>query len=285
VVSPLTAAIGAQVDGLDLRRPLDEEQRAEVREALMRHLVLFFRDQDVTADQQLDFATTFGPPYLTQMTPDQPGSIWAELEDTPENPPKADYWHTDVAFLDRTPDVAVLSMLDAPLVGGDTLWASLYEVYDALSPTMQHIVGDLDLDLDLGRPFEAATTRMYGRQHYEDVASAFAKVRHPLVRIHPVTGRSALFLCGAFMQGIAGATDHESDALLALLCGGLDDPNVQCRWRWRQHDLVVWDERCTNHRANADHAPAYRRVRRCLAGGGVPTGPSGRTSPSVGENR
>ena len=90
------------------------------------------------------------------------------------------------------------------------------------------------------------------------------------MRVHPETGRRALFLCGAYMRGIVGMNDDESAALLTFLRTRLDDPNVQCRWRWRPHDVVMWDERCTNHRAAADHYPHYRKITRCLAGGSAP---------------
>ena len=90
--------------------------------------------------------------------------------------------------------------------------------------------------------------------------------------MHPETGRPALYLCGAFMRGIVGMHPDESKALLDFLQSRLNDPNVQVRWRWRQHDLAIWDERCTNHRAMSDHYPNYRMVRRCLAGEGAPQG-------------
>jgi len=94
------------------------------------------------------------------------------------------------------------------------------------------------------------------------------------VRTHPVTGRKALYLAGQFVSGIVGLLPAESDALYALLRRGVEDPNVQVRWRWQRHDVVVWDERCTNHRAVADHWPEHRLVRRCTVGASTPKGPS-----------
>jgi taurine dioxygenase len=93
-----------------------------------------------------------------------------------------------------------------------------------------------------------------------------------------VTGRPALYLCGAYVRGIAGMHADESDALLAFLRSRLHDPNAQCRWRWRRHDVAVWDERCTNHRALSDHHPSRRLIRRCTVGAGVPVGRRGRHS-------
>jgi taurine dioxygenase len=140
---------------------------------------------------------------------------------------------------------------------------------------MRAVVDLLDLDLHLGEPFRRAVTTMSGEEEYRRIAAAVPVMRHPLVRIHPETGRRALFMCGAFIEGVSGMADDESAALLGLLRARLDDPNLAVRWRWRRHDVAMWDERCTNHRANADHAPAYRRVRRCLVGTDVPVGPRG----------
>jgi taurine dioxygenase len=152
------------------------------------------------------------------------------------------------------------------------MWASLYAAYDALSPTMQELVAELELELDLGTSADAIA-RLYGDDYQREVVGRFEAVRHPLVRIHPVTRRPALYLCGAFMRGIVGLQPAESEMLLELLRSRLDDPNLQLRWRWARHDVAVWDERCTNHRGLSGHYPARRVVRRCLAGRGVPVGP------------
>jgi taurine dioxygenase len=273
-VTPVTPAIGAQVDGLDLRSPLDEAQRAEVRDALMRHLVLFFRGQDLTEDQQLAFASNFGPPVTASINKarDADALLFVTLEDSADSPPQSDRWHTDVAFVAEPPDIAVLNMRDTPTVGGDTMWLSLYAAYEALSPTMQELIAGLDLELDLGTTKDAIL-RMSGPEYLAEVLARFETVRHPLVRVHPVTGRRALFMCGSYMTGIQGMHPGEAAALLELLQARLHDPNIQCRWRWQQYDVDMWDERCTNHRGLSDHYPAHRLIRRCLVGEGVPTGP------------
>ncbi len=273
-VVPLTPAIGAEVVGIDLTRPVPEDDQAALRGALLEHLVLFAREQDLTEEEQLRVASIFGPPVSASIDRSAGAEplLFVTLEDSADDPPKADRWHTDVPFVDRPPDVAVLSMQCAPDVGGDTMWASLYEAYDRLSPAMQLLVEGLELDLDLGTSREVVR-KMYGDEYYARVVEPATFARHPLVRVHPGTGRRALYLCGAFMKGIAGMHQHESDALLSHLTSLLDDPNLSCRWRWSTHDVAIWDERCTNHRALADHYPRHRKVRRCLAGEGTPVGP------------
>jgi taurine dioxygenase len=276
-LTPLTPALGALVEGLDLRAPLAEETRERLRDALVRHLVLFFRGQPLSDAEHLAFASVFGTPNVFPTTAarglDEPLE-W--IVDGPESPPKADLWHTDVAFLERPPDAAVLCMQETPPSGGDTLWLSLHALHDALSPEMQELVADLEQDLHPGPNFRATTIHLWGEEVYRRVADRFAGARHPLVRIHPVSGRPALFLCGAYVRGIAGLHEDESDALLAFLRSRLHDPNAQLRWKWRAHDVAVWDERCTNHRALSDHFPARRVVRRCTVGEGLPVGRRGR---------
>jgi taurine dioxygenase len=282
-VEPLTPRIGAVVHGLDLSQPLDRAQRADVAVALARHLVLFWRDQDLTDDQHLAFAATFGRPNRSAYAP--AGAVGADavlewIEDGPNSPPKADLWHTDLAFLAEPPDVAVLNVLVAPPVGGDTLWVDLYGAYQSLSPPLQEAIAGLQLDLH-----PATGTLVTGGEHRQWVAyrpdPTRPGCRQPLTRLHPGTGRPALFLCGQFVAGVAGMADDESDMILTLLRSTLDDPNLQCRWHWRQGDLAVWDERCTNHRATSDHFPHRRLVRRCTAGAAAPV-PGPRAVPEAG---
>jgi taurine dioxygenase len=256
------------VEGVDATAPLSNDQRDEIRSALLEHLVLFFRDQDVTEEQQLAFASNFGPPVSSSLL-DGDEMLFVTLEDSADNPPQSDRWHTDIPFVEQPPDIAVLSMRVAPAVGGDTMWCSLYAAYEALSPALRDRINGLELELDLGTS-AGAILRAYGKEHYDAVMSRFSTVRQPLVRVHPETGKPALYLCGSFMRGIVGMQPDESAMLLDLFQSKLHDPNLQVRWQWRQHDLAMWDERCTNHRGLSDHFPQRRVVRRCLAGRGVP---------------
>ena len=264
-LEPVTAHTGAVVSGVDLREPLDDGTFAAIEKALHDHLVLFFRGQDLSDEQHLAFASRFGA--VNRSAYSDVELEW--LEDTADSPPKADLWHTDLAFLPQPPDIAVLSMRDTPAAGGDTLWANLYEVHDHLSPLLQSIVAPMRQECRRARPQPWTGDSIVYRPDPDQPAA-----EHPLVRVHPDTGRRALYLCGQFVTGIVGLRPEESDALLALLRTGVHDPNVQVRWRWQQHDLVVWDERCTNHRAVADHWPEHRLVRRCTVGAGTPKGPA-----------
>jgi taurine dioxygenase len=273
-VIPLTTAIGAEVRGVDARQPLAESTVADLHTALMEHLVLFLRAQDVSEEEQLAVAANFGPPVSASMTRDRDVEprYFVTLEDSVDSPPnKANGWHTDLPGVAQPPDVAVLSMRDTPPIGGDTLWVSLYAVYDSLSPTFQDVVADLLVEYDLGST-RAAIAEMHGLDHLRELEASLEIPRHPLVRVHPVTGRPSLYLSVDRMRGIAGMDPEESSVLLGFLVSRLDDPNFSCRWHYQQHDLVIWDERCTNHRALTDHYPQYRRIRRCFAGESMPLG-------------
>jgi taurine dioxygenase len=273
-VEVLSPAIGAIVHGVDLREPLGDARDA-IHDALMEHLVVFFRDQPLTQEQQLAFAANFGDPVPGSAAADEddPDRWFVVLEDGPDAEPKSDRWHTDVPFSATPPDIAVLTMLAPAPVGGDTMWLSLNAVWDGLSPVMQELLEPLQLEFDMG-PSKLAARELYGEEFYRQLLANEPVATHPLVRIHPVTGRPAVYLGGAFMRGIAGMHVEESDALLDFLQSRLHDPNLQVRWRWRQHDVAMWDERCTNHRGLSDHYPAHRLVRRCVVGEGVPVGPT-----------
>ncbi len=273
-ITPVTGVIGAVVDGADLSSPLSDDVAAQLHRALMDHLVLFFRGQALTDEQHLAFASRFGIPNVYPATRARGLDVPLEwIEDTADSPPKTDLWHTDVAFLPEPPEVGVINLLVNPPVGGDTMWASLYAAHDGLSPAMQEVLAPLQQELHPGEDMHAKIVGQFGAAVWDAIAAEFAGAVHPLVRVHPVTGRRALFLCGAYVRGIAGMRKEESDALLAVARARLEDPNLQCRWRWHEGDVAVWDERCTNHRALSDHFPHHRLIRRCTVGASRPVGP------------
>jgi taurine dioxygenase len=270
-VTPVTGAIGAVIDGVDLTAPLDEATVHAVRDALHAHSVLFFHGQDLDEDQQIAFASSFGTvaPYaLTRMLGgDRLTSI---IEDTADSPPDADGWHTDVSWVAEPPAYAVLNAKVIPPTGGDTMWASLFAAYDALSPVMQQLCDQLTVRHHAGADFHQRIERTVGKEIADRVDREFPPVEHPLVRTHPVTGRRALWVSGRFMDQIVGMHRDESDAFLGYLNGYVENPNFCVRWRWQPDDLAMWDEASTNHRALSDHYPQHRVMRRCTVEGTRP---------------
>ena len=189
-----------------------------------------------------------------------------------------DYWHTDVTWTAEPPDMGFLRALRVPPRGGDTMWASMTAAYEALSPAIQALLDGLDC-IHSNESFIAGTVEKLGAEKVAELGldaklrAAHPPVTHPLVRVHPETGRKALFFGGHFMERIEGLHAHESEALLALLRRHIDEPRFHCRWRWTPGDLAIWDERCTVHRGVAGHFPERREVRRCVIDGERPYGP------------
>jgi len=267
----LTGALGAVIDGVDLHQTLDDDTARMVRDALHEHSVLFFRDQELSEDEQIAFASNFGTvgPYpLTKMLGGT--ALTSIIEDTADSPPDADGWHTDVTWVSEPPAYAVLNAKVIPERGGDTMWSSLFAAYDALSPVMQHLCDQLTVCHHSGQDFHERVARTAGAELADRIAGEFPPVEHPLVRTHPVTGRRALFVSGRFMDQIVGMHRDESDALLGYLNHHIENPNFCVRWRWTAGDLAVWDEASTNHRALSDHFPAHRMMRRCTVDGTRP---------------
>jgi taurine dioxygenase len=270
-LTPTTGAIGAVVDGVDLHHPLDDATAQLLRDALHEHSVLFFHDQDLSEDEQLAFASRFGTvgQYpLAKLFGST--ALTSTIEDTADSPPDADGWHTDITWVAEPPAYAFLNAKLIPERGGDTLWASLFAAYDALSPVMQELCCQLSVRHHAGPDFRERATRAAGPEKAELIVAEFPPVEHPLVRTHPVTGRRALFVAGGFMDRIVGMHRDESDALLGFLRRHVENPNFCVRWRWIEGDLAVWDESSTNHRALSDHYPARRVMRRCTVDGGRP---------------
>jgi taurine dioxygenase len=269
-VRPCNGVIGAVVDRVDLAG-LDDDEFAAVDQALLDHQVLFFHDQPMSDDEHLAFAARFGEPSIFPVSKLLGGDTRLQyIEDTEDSPPDADDWHTDVTWIEAPPQVAVLSGRVIPEVGGDTLWSSLTAAYEALSPTMQSVCAGLTVRHHRGEEFDDRVGRFLDDEQMRRLEEGYPAVEHPLLRTHPRTGRTALFLSGLFMQEIVGMHRDESDALLGFLLRHGQNPNFQVRWRWQADDVAIWDERVTNHRALSDHYPQHRVMRRVTVDGERP---------------
>jgi taurine dioxygenase len=263
---PLAGTLGAEVDGVDLRSPLDDETVAELRRLLDCHLVLFFADHAISDDEQLALASRFGAPYVHPIgrTLGRTTAGVERIVDSVEHPPYQDRWHTDVSWDPVPPIYGFLRAVDLPSRGGDTIWASMYAAYDALSPVMQGIVEPLVAVHDMGsmRAFvEKAGAEVVARTRQQ-----FPGAEHPVVGVHPSTGRRYLNVNREFTDHIVGMHTDESAALLGLLVDHATNPNFQCRHSWTPGELAIWDERCTQHFAVADYMPERREMARVVVG-------------------
>ena len=267
-IERLAGALGAEVHGIDLARPLSAAAKHALHEAWMEHQVLFFREQAITVDQHKAFARNFGElhvhPVLQQMA-DQGHPEIVVLESDASRPIVADRWHSDVTFEKCPPLGSILRAVRVPAAGGDTMWASMYAAWAALSDAMQRLLSGLSAFHD-GGGFRAIARNEAQKKDLEARQNAV----HPVVRTHPVTGRKALFVNSVFTKGIVGMKPAESRALLGFLYEHIATPDFSVRFRWRKDSIAMWDNRCTQHRVLADALPEYRRMERVTLIGDAP---------------
>lgn len=260
----LTHSLGAEVSGIDLSRPLGPEIVETVREMFHEHQVLFFRDQDIDDEAQRDFAAHFGPlqhfAFLPPVGEELPEVHAIDIDLSRPKTSNADMWHSDATFLAEPPLGSLLRAVMLPETGGDTLWASMYAAYDALSSRVQRLIDDMTAVHDSSNSVSHAN---------KAVNSGFEPVSHPVVRTHPVTGRKALFVNKTFTTRLEGLTDRENETLLPMLTDHVRSPDFQVRFHWAPGSVALWDNRCTQHYAVADYA-GRRRMHRVVIDGDAP---------------
>jgi len=254
-VDRLTPIIGAEIAGIDLSRPLPDAQFEELRRALAENLVIFLRDQAITPAQQLEFGRRFGALHLHPAAPHEPGHPELMIIRTDADATRAngEGWHTDVSCDAEPPMGSILYIKECPSHGGDTLFASMYAAYEALSDRMKAYLDGMTAMHD-GEP---AYRGLYANLGVADKAS-YPRAEHPVVRTHPDTGRKALYVNAGFTTRLLGVPSDESAGVLRYLFQHMENPLFQCRFRWRPGSLAFWDNRCTQHRAMWDYWPHRR---------------------------
>lgn len=263
--TPVTHSIGAEIIGIDLSQPLTPENQQKILDLFHQHQVLFFREPNLDDRAQRDFAALFGPlhhfAFLPPIADDLP-EVHA-LDTDGSNMSKnynADIWHSDVTFTPSPPLGSVLRAVVLPEVGGDTLWASMYAAYEALSSRVQRLIDDMTAVHDSSQSVS----------HRANAANAnYEPTTHPVVRVHPVTGRKALFVNRVFTTRLEGVSDRENEYLLPLLTDHVRSPDFQVRFRWNTGAMAIWDNRCTQHYAVTDYT-GRRRMHRVIIEGDAP---------------
>ena len=279
-IQALAPACGAEVFGIDLADPSAHGMK-RVQQALAEHSVLFLRNQKLTPTQQLDVTRRFGSilrvPYIKHL--DQYPDIIAVLKQADERKISSfgGTWHSDFSFLEEPPSFTLLYALELPKLGGDTVWASQYDAYDNLSAAMQRLLDPLRAIQTAwphgtkGPAAGAAVSRSITMVRGDP--SADREIAQPVVRIHPVTGRKALFVNPVYTQYFEGMTEEESRPLLQFLFQHATRPEFTCRLRWAPGTLAIWDNRCLLHLAINDYDGSRRLLHRTTVAGQRAVGP------------
>ena len=281
-VRPIAGALGAEVKDIDLRQ-IDDATFAEIYEAWLEHQVLFFRDQTFTPEEQIAFAKRFGEihhhPFIKGME-DHP-DILEIIKEEGDTRAFGETWHTDQMFNPKPAKATMLFAKESPDVGGDTMFANMYQAYETLSEPMKTMIRDVKT-WSVGNRKKLSASDNHGsvrEGRYKGNEKMAAKVRdpgdlvtesaHPLVRTHPETGRKALFL-GNHAIGLDGFQDKEAKPLLDYLKAHSIHPEFTCRFRWEVGSVALWDNRCTMHRALNDYPGKRRRMHRITICGDAP---------------
>jgi taurine dioxygenase len=263
---PLSPYIGAEIHGVDLREDLSDAAIAEIRQLLLDHRVIFFRDQDITAEQHIAFAKRFGPLEIHPATPkDQENPEILRIKHGAKSRGSENFWHSDVTWRAEPSLGSILRAIEVPAVGGDTLFSSMDAAYDALSPAMQEWVCTLTAVHDISRVFAAKL-----KTSREELLAQYPLQEHPVVRTHPETGRRSLYVNTAFTSHIKGLSHKESDWLLQHLYAQAAIVEHQCRFRWQANSIAFWDNRACQHYAASDYFPVVRIMERVTIAGDRP---------------
>ena len=254
-VEPLTPVIGAEIRGVDLRKPLGNQQFAEVHDALMKHLVIFFRDQDIDLDQQKAFGRHFGQLHIHPTAPGPEGhpEVLTIKADESSKAVAGNRWHTDVSCEVEPPMGSILHMRELPPSGGDTMFANMYMAYETLSEPIKTMLEPLKA----WHESEHVHRGTLG-QKLRDGVKEYPRNLHPVVRTHPVTKRKGLYVNSGFTTRIDGLNEKESRAILDMLFDHVRTPEFHCRFRWREKSVAFWDNRSTQHYALWDYFPHGR---------------------------
>ena len=272
-LTPLSSALGAQIEGVDLTQPLSLEQRDAIEQALLTHQVIFFKNQSITPQQQARFAANFGDLHIHPIYPNVPEQPEVLVLDTAVTDVRDNaVWHTDVTFLPTPAMGAVLSAKQLPAFGGDTLWASGIAAFEGLSKPLQQLLDGLTATHDFTKSFPlerfGSTPEDFAR--WDQTRKNNPPLSHPVIRTHPVSGRKSLFVNEGFTTRINELSEAESEAILKLLFAHATRPEYTIRWRWQQNDVAFWDNRVTQHYAVDDYRPNRRVMHRATILGDAP---------------
>jgi taurine dioxygenase len=262
-VKPLAGALGAEISGVNLKH-VDDETFSEIQSAWLEHLVVFFRNQKITPQEQIAFAKRFGDihyhPFMKSM--EEHPEILEIVKEEGDTRAFGETWHTDQMFNPKPAKATILYAKETPSVGGDTMFANMYLAYETLSEPVRKFVDGLTAVHDGEKRY---------RGHYgDDRGRIYPRAEHPIVRTHPVTGKKCLFVNRFFTTHIVGLRREESDAILEMLFRHIETPEFAMRFQWQPNSIAFWDNRCAQHHAVWDYYPSKRYGHRVTICGDKP---------------
>ena len=280
-IRPLSRACGAEVQNVDFGRSLGSAEVQALHRALAEHGILLFRQAAITPEQHIAFSRQFGPLESHVVgefnLPGHP-EIFVVSNVKEEGKLKGavyagQYWHSDLSYMKKPSLGSLLLCHEMPDIGGDTMWANMYLAYDTLSDVLKRFLGELRAIHDYSHAYDTYFAHLKERPPLTAEQKAKTPpVEHPLVRTHPVTKRKALYVNPGFTTGIVGMAKDESEPILAFLFRHSTRPEFIYRHKWRVHDMIFWDNRCTMHYALADYDFSVRRhMHRTTVAGDVPS--------------
>lgn len=268
---PVTGNIGSVIEGIDIARPLREEDKAFIGEGLFRRGVIFFRGQKLDGTQLHDLVANFAKPLPAKFGGAEEAKA-AFKSDFGLTKQHTAIWHADGTFAADPVLFTAIQAIKLPPVGGDTCWTSMYAAYDALSAPMRSMLDGLTAIHSIAPVVERMGEQ--GKQYGERAAEKFgAEHAHPVVLVHPETGRKALYVNSSWTTRIVELEKDESDVLLGFLFNHIKRPDFCLRWQWEPDDLAIWDNRCVQHYAVPDYE-GERIMQRVDTEGQKPCGPA-----------
>ncbi len=257
-VRPLAGSLGAEIHNIDLSRDLDDQTFSEVKLALLENLVIFFRDQNITPDQQIAFGRKFGDLHVHPYIPSLEGHdeiITLNAESGEKDSLRlSNQWHIDLSYTYDPPLAAILQALNVPARGGDTMWVNLYKAYDTLSDEMKQFLDGKTAVHDVCKTYRAQDLQKEGgAKQYEHTFRTTPPAPQPIVKTHPETGKKLLYISELTTTHIEGLHPIESKHILNMLFEHIDWKELQCRFYWENNSIAMWDNRCTAHYAVRDY--------------------------------
>jgi alpha-ketoglutarate-dependent sulfate ester dioxygenase len=289
IVKPQAGHIGAEIQGVDLKQPLSDAEVSQIRAALLKWKVVFFRDQNLDHAQHVAFSARFGDVTYAHPLEDEPvdgafPQVLAIDRRRYERKDKRRYtyenrWHTDVTAVVNPPAGSILRAADVPEFGGDTTWTNLVSAYEGLSAPLKALANTLRAEHRFGARISASEENPFLKRINKNPQVSI----HPVVRVHPETGERALFVSPGFTSRLIGLSQQESDRILDLFFEQLTRPEYTVRFHWNRGDIAFWDNRATAHLGprDLDHLDVERVLYRITLTGDIPVGVDGFRSEIV----